>query len=398
MRILFLSPRQSWPPTSGAKLRDYHLARALGSQSELTYVYYAEPGLAKPTTTDMPFCRQVIGIPRARGYTPVKLVTGLAGRWSLPVVNYTSADVVQAIGRCFAEAKYDLVHCDSIHVAACIEAVGRAMNGIPCFYNWHNIESELMQRYSIAADSAARRLYARLTERRLRNDEDRILGSADGHIVCSEREKLQLSARAPQARVAVIENGVDAAGFAQGSNSAVPRNRLLFVGSMSYHANSDAAVWFTREIWPGIRQRFPQWRLTLVGSEPGPQVKALAELPGVEVTGTVSEVQPYYQEAIAALVPIRVGGGTRLKILEAMAAGVPVVSTSLGAEGIPVSHGRDILIADRPEEWVEMLVSLQEGKRAEQLAEAGRSLVASRYDWNAIGKTLLDTYREWLLG
>jgi polysaccharide biosynthesis protein PslH len=150
-------------------------------------------------------------------------------------------------------------------------------------------------------------------------------------------------------------------------------------------------------VWPEVRRRFPEWRLTIVGKDPGPSVLALRSLPGVEVTGTVPEVRPYYAEAVASIVPLRVGAGTRLKILEAMSAGVPVISTAIGAEGLDVTPGRDILIADGDEEWVAALDSLaQRPDLRNSLTQAARTLVEQRYDWDRIGERLCATYSRWL--
>jgi glycosyltransferase involved in cell wall biosynthesis len=166
---------------------------------------------------------------------------------------------------------------------------------------------------------------------------------------------------------------------------------------MAYHANIEAAVWFAHSVWPRLREHFPHWKLTIVGYNPAPAVLALRELKNVEVTGTVEDVRPYYGEAVAALVPLRIGGGTRLKILEAMAAGAPVVSTSLGAEGLAVSSGKELLIANREEDWLPHLQSLMENSQLRKnLVTAGRELVRARYDWEALGARLYETYRQWL--
>ena len=166
---------------------------------------------------------------------------------------------------------------------------------------------------------------------------------------------------------------------------------------MAYHANSDAIVQFTQRIWPAIHEQFPHWTLTLVGSDPLPQVRALAERPGVEVTGTVPDVKPYYSEAVLAIVPLLTGGGTRLKILEALAAGVPVVSTTVGAEGLEVTHGEEVLIADNEADWLAACCSLaDQGELWHKLVAAGHRLVETSYDWNILGKSMVTTYRQWL--
>ena len=228
--------------------------------------------------------------------------------------------------------------------------------------------------------------------------ESRILREAFGHVVCSGREKTLLAARAPAARVEVVENGVDTRFFDSVRKDGVsPRFRLVFVGSMSYHANIEAAAAFARGVWRQVHEQFPAWKLTLVGSNPTAAVLALGEIPGVEVTGTVGDVRPYYREAAAAVVPLRTGGGTRLKILEAMAAGVPVISTTLGAEGLEVTPGKHLLIADSDQEWRSALASIQaDPALGLTLSAEGFNLVRTRYDWEILGQSLLQTYCAWL--
>ena len=394
MRILFVSPRQCCPPRNGASLREYHLARALGRRAELTHVFFSRAGARTPGLADMPFCRKIVPVPAPRRYTPSKIVRGLLGRQPLSVVNYTSEAMKAALAAVVAAEPFDLVHVDSIHMAAYEPILRRG--GAPIVYDWHNIESEVMRRYCANAPSPAHQLYASLTAGRLRALEKQILRSAAGHVVCSERERETLLGMAPEARIATIENGADLRSF-QETQPAAERRRILFVGWMAYHANVKAAVDFTRAVWPGIRERFPEWRLTLAGLDPAPAVLALRSEANVEVTGTVEDIRPYYGESIAAIVPVRTGGGTRLKILEAMAAGVPVVSTPLGAEGLAVSPGTDILIAEKDEDWLPQLSALStQGDLWNRLAEAGRRLVAVRYDWETLGQSLYETYCRWL--
>ncbi len=392
MRTLYLSPRQSVPLVSGAKLRDFHLAKALGEAGELTYVHYSEPDLAPPV---MPFAKRVITVPRPRPYSPAKILRGLTGRWPLPIVNYTSPAMAETLRELLRARPFDLVHVDAIHMAGCAWAVRDALAGTPVMYNWHNIESEYLERYANENPSTARRWYARHAASQMYGVETAILESARGHIVCSNRELELLSARAPRARLAVIENGVEMTKMSAPRSFDESRNRILFVGSMAYPANAHAAVWFCREIWPAIQKRYPQFRLTIVGYNPLPEVLALRES-GVEVTGTVPDVLAWYAQAFAAIVPVRIAGGTRLKILEAMAVGVPVLSTRLGAEGLDVSHGRDILLVESADEWVDALTQLTEPAHWMQLASAGQGMVRERYDWEVIGRKLLDVYKSWL--
>jgi glycosyltransferase involved in cell wall biosynthesis len=164
---------------------------------------------------------------------------------------------------------------------------------------------------------------------------------------------------------------------------------------MNYHANILAAVSFAKEVWPRIHQELPQLRLTIVGANPVQEVRTLAALPNVEVTGTVPDLRPYYREAFAAVVPLKTGGGTRLKILEALAAGVPVVSTAVGAEGLAVVHGEHIMIAESPAQWSDALRRLATDPAcARSLIQAGRELAVRLYDWSVIGADLRRIYQD----
>jgi glycosyltransferase involved in cell wall biosynthesis len=395
MRILFVSPRQCWPPVSGAKLRDYHFARGLGARAELTYVFFAEPGTGGLSRQDLPFCEKVIPVPQPPMYTVAKMVKGILGRQALPLVNYTSPAMTAALKEVlrvemFKARKFDLVHFDSIHMMP----YEPLFAGLPIVYNWHNIESEAMERY-VETASPGRRAVAALTARKLRSAEKHILRSAFGHVVCSRREQEALRNIQPEACIEVVHNGVDLRGF-RSEALADGRFRLIYVGSMNYHANSDAAIWFADEVWPAVRERHPEWKLTLVGSNPTPGVWALRERAGIEVTGTVPDVKPYYEEALAAIVPLRTGGGTRLKILEAMAASVPVVSTEIGAEGLPVTSGKDILLVKNQSQWLEALETVTgSGEARRKVIEAARSTVAE-FDWDLLGQSLYGIYSDWL--
>jgi glycosyltransferase involved in cell wall biosynthesis len=233
------------------------------------------------------------------------------------------------------------------------------------------------------------------------------LRTYDGHLTVSERDAEQLRRVASGARVTVIENGVDinyyseenltrahdvwrAAGHGErDAGETPPRRRVVFVGSMDYHANVDAVVHFAQQMWPEIRRRRPELVFTVVGRNPAPEVERLGALPGVEVTGTVPDVRPFYREAVAQIVPLRVGGGSRLKILEAMAARVPVISTTLGAEGLHVKHNVNILLADDAHAMSDALDALAADETLrEGIIRGAGELVRKQYDWSALGAAL----------
>jgi sugar transferase (PEP-CTERM/EpsH1 system associated) len=398
MNILFVSPRQCWPVLSGAKLREYHLARALGRQFTMTYVFFSEPGQPVPTLADLPFCKDLVAVRAPDRYSVHRIVRGVLGRWPLPIENYTSGEMTSTIDALVARNAFDLVHLDGVHLAAYVAHLYESTPRLRIAVDWHNIESEGMRRYAGKSPSGPKRIYAAITSRRLAVVEQMLLQRAFGNLVCSERERRQLLSLAPPgARVAVIENGVDVSHFdSQNQHGERPRNRIVFVGAMDYHPNIDAVLTFARRVWPALHLAFPEWRFTIVGSKPAPSVRALSREPGIEVTGSVADVRPYYSEAFASIVPLRTGGGTRLKILEAMAAGVPVLSTSIGAEGLAVTPGENILITDRDEDWRPALASLADPARRSYLAQAARNLVRSRYDWEILGEMTRRMYQEWV--
>lgn len=394
VRVLFLSPRECWPPTSGAKLRDYYFARGLAQGSDLKYIFFGTDQSARQLAENLNPGTEVFAVPAPAKYSALKIVRGLLGRYPLPVLNYTSAGMAHTIGQVIGAERFDAVHLDSIHFAAYLPLLRSRLPEAKVILNWHNIESELMARYAGTSASLKRKAYAKVTARQMQKLENSMLHSCYGHVVCSRRELEVLSRRDSTARIALAPNGVDGSYFSLQSDAAL-KQRLVFVGQMSYHANAEGIAWFVRSAWPAIRGRYPAFQISVVGSSPGPAVLALANEPGVEVTGTVPDVRPFYSGAYAAIVPLLTGGGTRLKILEAMASGTPVISTRLGAEGLPVTHRTDILFADTAPDWLDALAYLSDPQRRKRLVETARHLARSQFDWTAIGAQLLQLYRRW---
>ena len=399
MRILYVTTRDQWPQTTGAKLRDYQLALALARRAEVTLIGYSE----QPQRPDDPARAEafrafhaVRRILKPRTYTPFKLLRGLFSRYPITVINYMSNALEQAIAAELRETAFDMVHFDSLQLEPYLGLCRRIRSGIPVVYDWHNIDSEVMRRFSEGNLSPARRIYSAITARRIAGLEHQVLAGGSAHLVCSERERRILSGFAAGARIAVIENGVNMRAFATPGQTASSRRDLVFVGSMNYFANIEAALDFAGEVWPLLRARYPALRLRIVGSRPTAAVRALSEVAGVEVTGTVPDVAPFYTTALASIVPLKTGSGTRLKILEAMAAGTPVITTPIGAEGLDLEPGRHALFAKTPQEWLDQVTTLIERPAVfEDLVCASRELVAAKYDWEIVGDKLWGAYREW---
>ena len=397
MRVLQFAPRVCWPLDTGAKLRNYHLARVLAQRSRVSLLAFIDHEPSSPNLEKL--YEQVITVERDSAYTLPKVISGALGQTPLPVLNYTTDSMKRALEGLLREEDFDIIQVESIHLMSYLTSIRKARKRILVVCDWHNIESELMRRYSEREPSRLRRAYAGRTARLMSEFERRAMREFDAHVVVSQRDGQRLRDLNPDARIFVIENGVDTAFYSDlGTSDESPARRIVFVGSMDYHANIDGAIDFAREVWPRLHERQPELVFTIVGRDPAPEVRDLAQLPGIAVTGSVADVRPFYREAIAAVVPLKVGGGSRLKILEAMAAGVPVVSTTLGAEGLEVQCDENILIADTKEQLVDAISSVAENEaRRNDLSTAGRALVASRYDWSSLGASLFDAYEK-LLG
>ncbi len=397
MRLLYFSPRDCWPVTTGARLRDFHLACQLAKHATITYLGFGT-GLNSIRRERLEPLEnsEVVLVPRNGGYAPLDLVRGFIGPEPISVLNYRTPAMLAELERLLRESPFDAIQIEGVHLAAYLDPIRRLAPKTRLVSDWHNIESELMERFAENERNPARRLYAIRTATLLRRMEDRLLKSCDAHTVCSERERALLLARNAGAHIEVVGNGVDTAYFAESAASpSTPRRNIVFVGSMDYHANIDAAIWFAAEIWPMIRTRRPGLEFQIVGSRPVDAVRALDSRDGVTVTGTVEDVRPYYAGAVAVVTPLRVGSGTRLKVLEAMAAGVPVVSTTLGVEGLAVRDGENVLIGDSAATIAERICMLEAGSPEwRSIADAGRQLVTSRYDWSIIGQTLVRLYTE----
>jgi glycosyltransferase involved in cell wall biosynthesis len=259
----------------------------------------------------------------------------------------------------------------------------------------HNLEYELMQRSAAEARSTSRRLHYALEAAALKRVELGLLARADLVSVTSEREQELLGALLPGANVVVTPNGVDTEAFAPDPARAETPGRVIFTGFMDYHPNEQAAHYFADTIWPRVRAEVPNATWYLVGAHPPASFKRLAALPGVTVTGPVAETQPYLAAAALAIAPLRVGGGTRIKILEALAMGKAVVTTPLGCEGLDVRSGEHLLVADNPGEFAHAVIRLlRDDARRARLGAAGRALVERQYSWARSGRALVQAVEQ----
>ena len=251
----------------------------------------------------------------------------------------------------------------------------------------HNIESELFQRMSEGERSLPRRVFNRLEYARYRRFERACWQRADACVVTSEREVETVRTSAPDTPLAVVPNAVDLDYFAPSSAPVEPHS-VIFSGTLNYRPNLDAARYLIDDIWPLVRQRYPDATLTLTGSHDGVDILPLTG-PGIRLLGEVPDIRPYVSAAAAVAVPVRIGGGTRLKVLEALAMGKATVSTAAGSEGVAARDGEHLMIADDAPAFAARISEVFEnpGLRS-ALGQAGRRLIETRYSWKLAGRRL----------
>jgi glycosyltransferase involved in cell wall biosynthesis len=281
-----------------------------------------------------------------------------------------------------ADDTADVCIADFLFAAANVPFGGR----VPVVLFEHNVEYMIWERLSKIEPVFWRRALFEIEWRKLKSRERAVCRDANLTIAVSEEDRRRLSSLAPGANVSAISTGVDTTYFSPNGAPEIPA-RLVFTGSMDWHPNEDAIAYFADAILPHIRREVPTVSLAVVGRRPSARVKAIAEQAGMLVTGTVDDVRPYMGEASVYVVPLRAGGGTRLKIFEALAMEKAVVSTTVGAEGLALTSGREFVAADDPQAFAREVVSLlNDPARRRTLGQAGRHLVETRYSWPQVAR------------
>ncbi len=300
------------------------------------------------------------------------------------------ADFQQKIDEQLANEDYDVVQVEFANMAS-YRYSRRAKKPPLLVLDEHNIEYDLQRRTAGSADGMARLVYNSLNWRKLGREERGAWQRFDGVVLTSARDEQVLSEVSPKTRTGVVPNGVNVLQFVP-SAAPTESDTLVFFGANNYFPNHDALLYFIDEILPKVVARRPNVKLQIVG--PGVQPAVLAkQSKHVEIVGFVDDLMPYLERASAIVVPLRIGGGTRLKIVEAMAKSKAIISTRIGAEGIDVTHERDILLGDTPTDFADLIVRvLEDPKLAEGLGRKARELAETRYSWGAIVAQLEQFY------
>jgi glycosyltransferase involved in cell wall biosynthesis len=397
MKLLFLTPYLPSPPRTGGSRRLHGLISGLAKSHEVSVLSLVRPDESLPQAfrATREYCQEVVAIPNSYYQLPKWRKRLLqAGAVTSPIswdrLLFQRPALQAGLDEMLARSYFDVITCEFAQMA-----FYRYPSSTTLVLDAHNVEYEVLYRTYRVERHPTRKLFSYLNYRKLRREERAIWAKFDGCAVTSARDERVVRREYPTLPTAVVPNAVDTGSFRPAQFAPEPE-RILFFGAMDYYPNVDGLLFFLQEVLPQIRRRYPNAQLDVVGQLPPASIRAWAS-ESVNVTGLVEDVRPYIDRASVVVVPLRIGGGTRLKVVEAMASGKAIVSTPLGAEGIAVRSGREILLADTAEAFAAAVVRLlTDTALTHRLGEAARRLAVNRYDWKSSVAALEGFYRELL--
>jgi glycosyltransferase involved in cell wall biosynthesis len=404
LRLLYVSQMPPSPPRFGAQVRMHGLMTALAHRHDLTAVTLFDP-VADDTSIVRSameaYCEHVVLVPIRRA-TDIKSkrllqLRSLASRHSFERLVFSVPALQCALDETLTSRRFDIVNVEFPFLAHYRLRGAPPGEPLPALVlDEHNIEHDVLRQVARSDTALDRRFYNLMNAWKLRREEERAWRSVDGVTVCSSTDEAVVLNAIPVSRTAVIPNAVDTSSFVPDTNHRRDGRVILFFGAMHYYPNTDAVLFFLDEIWPRLRSSHPDARLRLVGPRPPPEVLS-RQSSCVEVTGFVEDVRPHIAEAAVIIAPIRIGGGTRLKILEAMAMGKAVVSTHVGAEGLAVTPGEHLLLADDPSGFAAAVSRILDDRAlADRLGHEARVLIEQQHSWESAAIRLDTFFRELL--
>jgi glycosyltransferase involved in cell wall biosynthesis len=399
-KLLFLSQTLPFPPDSGTAIRSYNVLRLLARDYDVTALCFyrraTTPDLAGSLAALRTIAFSVEAFPIEQEHSRARMLfdharSVLTGR-AYTAFAYRNAAFMRTLLAHLAREKFVLAHLDSLDLGAYVPMLA----GVPVIAVHQNVESALLRRRAANEPNALRHMYLRLQARLMEGEERRWSPRVALNLAVSDSDAEDLRALVPNARFEMIPNGVDVEAFVP-SGGAVD-NGIVFVGGMSWFPNADALEFFDEEILPLVRSRDERVKVTWVGRAK-PDVIASYAKRGIQLTGHVDDIRPHVAAAACYVVPLRIGGGTRLKILDAWAMGKAVVSTSIGCEGLAAVDGQNILIRDDPAAFASAVTTvLRDPGLRVALERNARTTAEQRYSWNVIGETMRRLYGEVLAG
>lgn len=396
MKALFLTPELPYPPDRGASIRTFNLMKNLVSHHQIHLLSFAGEGEPREPGPLLKICSRVEMVDTPQRSPLQRFFSLLFSSQPDMALRLPSAEYEGRLSDLLGAERYDLVQVEGIEMARYMPLLGEAKSAPRLIFDDINAEY-LLQRRAFETDLGEFRrwpvaLYSYIQWRKLRRYEAWACRQAHRVIAVSEADAQALRSLVPEVQVTVVPNGVDTAHYFPSMEEE--NDSLVFTGKMDFRPNVDGLLWFFHQVWPQIREAIPQARFLVVGRSPSPRLAPLSRDLRVTVTGYVPDVRPYIARAHLYLVPLRMGGGTRLKVLEAMAMGKAIVSTSFGFEGIEAVPDLHLVVADEPAEFARQVIELWgDEERRRRLGEAARAL-AERYDWRDIAPLLERVYEE----
>lgn len=387
MRILWVKADKLLPVQNGGNIRTYHVLRHLSAKHELTfYSYYGgspdeayERELRQQLPGAVAFCtgkRDLAGVARGLDY-----LARLNSEPPYAVSRFACFKVQEQLRSWFRQQRFEVAVCDFLDAA--VNFPGRLT--IPSVLFQHNVESEIWRRHAATAGNAVKKMVYEMEFRKMLRYEQVEVRKFHHVIAVSENDRALMSQWVDKGRITTVPTGVDLGQFRPGSSATEPAALVTFVGAMDWEPNVDGVEYFCSEVWPAIKAEVPEARFRIVGRNPDRRVQKWAS-DSIEVTGRVPSVIEHLQESAAVIVPLRIGGGTRLKIYEAMATEKAVVSTTVGAEGLDVHPGRDILLADDAKSFAQAVIMLLRDRELRRRYEKAAAATAAQYGWPGIGE------------
>lgn len=388
MRILWVKVGGLWPLNTGGRLRSFNILSELAREHEVSvFTTHLPDEDGEALKRQLPQCKRVESFSfAAPKFRDPRFPLTLARSWfsSMPVDIYKHRvpEMRRAVDQLLASGEIDLCIADFVFAAPNVPLDGP----VPVMFFSHNVEYQILKRLAGAQTNPLRRALLGIEWRKMRRYEAAVCRKARQTLAVSGQDRVLHQADATSAVIHDVPTGVDV-GYFKANGTPEDPAELVFTGSMDWHPNEDAIRHFITEILPAIRREVPRVQLTVVGRNPSSGLRRDAEQAGVKVTGTVDDVRPYIDAAAVYIVPLRIGGGTRLKIFEALSMGKAVVSTGIGVEGLPLAAGEHYLKADDPEAFASAVVTLlRDPERRHALGDAGRQLTHERYAWPQVAR------------
>ncbi len=390
MRVLFLRGKLPYPLDNGASIRTYNLLKEACKKHEISLLTFQDSNEdPEKKKLLLEFCTKVILVPRhlknSWSGTILGLGKNLFQRYPYSVAVSCSRGMIESISSELKNSKYDLVHADTLPISSNL----LGLETPPRILNQHNVENVILWRkFSVQTNFIPKKFW-HSQWKKMYDFEKKACSSFDRIIAVSIEDQKKMKQMAPEVPVDVVPNGVDIDYFSPKEHTG-NKQGLVFTGSLDWYPNEDGILYFLKDILPIILAKVPDINFAIVGKNPSARLaRGCKDHKNIILTGWVKDVRPYLHNSSVLVVPLRIGGGTRLKILEALAAGIPIVSTSIGAEGIEIQPGKEILIGDTPDEFASQVMRLMADQELrKKLVMEGKKLVMEKYTWEKAAQSL----------